>query len=230
VSPTAAESLRPDSRLDGLAVRLRAHEWVQDVRFAARGAGRTRTCAGAASPIALVVPSPAGLRALRCNGKQALVSAWKAHLQGAEAPQDPGFQWTLVDVLPSAGRESEVADRAAAREPVVLDLRLDPASRRIDCDVLIPLELAVFRGHFPSAPIVPGVLQVGWAADLARVHGLVAGSLTAIPTAKFRRLVQPGMRLRLRLEADPRGGVQFEYRLGERVVSTGRLQFGSDHA
>ena len=111
--------------------------------------------------------------------------------------------------------------------PVISDLAADPGLRSLSCRILVPLDLPVFRGHFPTTPIVPGVIQVGWAVELARAHGLSRGRFTGISSAKFRRLVQPGMRLAARLEPGTRQGLlQFRFESGNAIVSTGRLQFG----
>ena len=67
-----------------------------------------------------------------------------------------------------------------------------------------------FQGHFPSAPIFPGVLQIESLAQTAAV--LVAKSLdlkdsgslvylTTVESAKFRRLVVPGDIMELRVLA-----------------------------
>jgi hypothetical protein len=51
-----------------------------------------------------------------------------------------------------------------------------------------------------------------------------------IITAKFRRLLQPGMRLKARLARSAAAGqLHFEYECEGAVVSTGRLQFGGGH-
>jgi len=114
--------------------------------------------------------------------------------------------------------------------PVIGELALDADSQSLNCSFLVPADLPVFRGHFPRVPIVPGVMQVGWAVELARAHGLVTGPCTGIITAKFRRLLQPGMRLEVRLERGaPAGQLHFKYECGGAAVSTGRLQFGGDH-
>jgi 3-hydroxyacyl-[acyl-carrier-protein] dehydratase len=65
-----------------------------------------------------------------------------------------------------------------------------------------------FQGHFPAAPIVPGVLQIESLAQTAAV--LVAKSmdlkdsgslvyLTTIESAKFRQLVVPGDTMQLKI-------------------------------
>jgi len=90
----------------------------------------------------------------------------------------------------------------------------------------VPHDLPIFAGHFPAMPIVPGVVQLGWVAELARAHGLVAGPFAGIVSAKFRRILRPGVELQVRLQPGRSGGeVQFEFKVGDFVVSCGRLRF-----
>lgn len=107
---------------------------------------------------------------------------------------------------------------------------IDGGRRTLTCELYVPRDLRVFRDHFPAAAVVPGVTQVAWAVELAGRHGLVSGALSGIVTAKFRRLVRPGMRLTARLEAGPaEGQCSFVFELDGEAVSTGRLQFGASH-
>lgn len=111
--------------------------------------------------------------------------------------------------------------------PVISDLVLDHASRSMNCRLLVRHDMPVLRGHFPGMPLVPGVMLVGWAVELARSQGLATGRLAGIVTAKFQRLVQPGMQLEARLEQGARPGqLQFRYEFRGTAVATGRLQFG----
>lgn len=64
-----------------------------------------------------------------------------------------------------------------------------------------------FSGHFPGAPVMPGVLQLEAMAQVAGVLlnqiGGVAGGIPyfmAIDKAKFRKVVQPGDQLRITVE------------------------------
>ncbi len=113
--------------------------------------------------------------------------------------------------------------------PVVGDLDVDVGAGSLICEVFAPTDMPVLQGHFPEAPIVPGVALVGWAVELARAHQLVEGRCAAIASAKFRRLVQPGTRLTARLKASARGGpLHFEYQSGGETVAVGRLLFEPD--
>jgi 3-hydroxymyristoyl/3-hydroxydecanoyl-(acyl carrier protein) dehydratase len=119
---------------------------------------------------------------------------------------------------------------APAWLPLVSDLSLDRAARSLSCRLQVPTDLAVFRGHFPGAAIVPGVMQVGWIVELAREHGLVNGRFAGIGTVKFRRLVRPGMRLLAHLGPGSRPGqLDFSCEAGAEVITAGRLLFAPDH-
>ena len=228
--PRVAALESPEHRLASLASRLRSHPWVRDLRvflpMADAGPG-----AGLEQPTALVVPSADGVRALRLGGKQRLVAAWEPEVGRAGQPRATGLDLWLVDALPPAGREAVAVAEASRTAPVVSDLVHDSKLPSLTCRVLVPYDLPVFRGHFPSRPIVPGVVQIGWAVDIARAEGVVSGTFAGISGAKFRRVLQPGMNLGLRLDGhDGSRQLRFEYSLGSRVVSGGRVQFGGAHA
>jgi 3-hydroxymyristoyl/3-hydroxydecanoyl-(acyl carrier protein) dehydratase len=230
VRPGSAALESPERRLDDLASRLRAHPWVREARLflpagdAGRGAESER-------PTAFVVPSSEGVRALRLGGKQQLVAAWEPLLSGTRQRPAPAFDLWLVDALPPAGRERAAVVDATRTTPIVSDLVRDAERPSLTCRVRIPYDLPVFRGHFPSRPIVPGVVQIGWAVDIARTQGVVNGTFAGISGAKFRRILQPGMNLGLRLDGhDQSRQLHFEYSLGSTAVSGGRVQFGDAHA
>lgn len=76
-------------------------------------------------------------------------------------------------------------------ESIVAELDVDP-------------ELALFKGHFPNHPVLPGVIIMEALAQAASCCVLAArgqegaiGFLTGIDAAKFRRQVVPGDTVRL---------------------------------
>lgn len=228
--PRSAALEYPERRLEYLASRLRVHPWVRDARVFLQAAATGRI-AESEPPTALVVPSAEGVRALRLGGKQRLVAAWEPYLGRNGQPGSPGLDLWLVDALPPVGREPEAVADASRTVPMVGDFVHDARLPSLTCRVRVPYELPVFRGHFPSRPIVPGVVQIGWAVDIARAEGVVAGTFIGISGAKFRRVLQPGMNLGLRLDGDDGSRqLRFEYSLGSTVVSGGRVQFGGAHA
>ena len=95
---------------------------------------------------------------------------------------------------------------------LVLRLRLDP-------------ELPWFRGHFPGAPLLPGVVQVHWAMHYGRQLPGLVGSFAGMNQLKFQRPLRPGQECELRLcwQAD-KGQLLFSYRLGDEHASSGRVR------
>ena len=74
---------------------------------------------------------------------------------------------------------------------------------------LVPRDLACFAGHFPGAPVVPGVLQLDWAMDgIAVLLGKTPG-ITRIESLKFLAPLKPGARCRLEVRIGRDGVVDF---------------------
>lgn len=89
----------------------------------------------------------------------------------------------------------------------------------------IPPGLPHFAGHFPGAPVLPGVLQLQWALALAAPRLGLAPRCREMEALKFQRLLRPGdtPELELRLDA-ARGKLHFAYRLHGQPCSSGRLR------
>ncbi len=83
---------------------------------------------------------------------------------------------------------------------------------------------AVFAGHFPGRPIVPGVLLLDAALHHLDAMRDVSTAPCHIGTIKFLSPVQAGENLLLQHAATPDGGVRFELFAGSRKVAIGSLQ------
>jgi ApeI dehydratase len=188
-----------------------SHEWVADARLVGRWM--------------LVVPNAAGVRILKRHGKAHLVAVWQECVAAGPAITPQLLEWRLLETLPQPGSAAESLCSETVRSPIVTDLQRRGACE-LGCRVRVPYDLAIFDGHFPSIPILPGVVQVDWAVHLARVHLRVDGRFKGITATKFRRLVRPGMELALTLEHLPAAGeLRFEYLLGDALASIGRVSF-----
>jgi 3-hydroxyacyl-[acyl-carrier-protein] dehydratase len=114
--------------------------------------------------------------------------------------------------------------------PSVLELpeitALERAADRLTLRLVIPATNRYFDGHFPGVPVLPGVVQVGWAIELARLHLSVAARFRSLAAVKFMRVIQPSadVSLSLAIDADRRE-LAFEYRLSGAPCSSGRVLF-----
>lgn len=110
----------------------------------------------------------------------------------------------------------------APRLPVVVELTDSPDSACLSLEV--PADLVWFDGHFPSAPILPGVAQIGWAIAYARERFGLDADPTRIERVKFLHTVHPRERLTLELKRE-HSAVRWRFCAAETLLSQGRLLF-----
>jgi 3-hydroxyacyl-[acyl-carrier-protein] dehydratase len=85
---------------------------------------------------------------------------------------------------------------------------------------MVPPDHPAFAGHFPGAPIVPGVLLLDaaiHAVETACGRPLLPGRISA---AKFLRPVGPGETLSIRYAVENSGAVRLELRSGAHLVAS----------
>jgi 3-hydroxymyristoyl/3-hydroxydecanoyl-(acyl carrier protein) dehydratase len=91
-------------------------------------------------------------------------------------------------------------------------------------ELSVPPDLAYFSGHFPSVPVLPGVVQVDWAIALGRQLLDLPPTFAGMEVLKFQQLVRPGDRISLTLRFDAeRGKLYFAFRNGDAPCSSGRI-------
>jgi 3-hydroxymyristoyl/3-hydroxydecanoyl-(acyl carrier protein) dehydratase len=87
----------------------------------------------------------------------------------------------------------------------------------------IPAGHPAFRGHFPGAPILPGVVLLDETLrSIAPVPASPAGAWR-IGSAKFLSPVTPGETLTLEHQRLANGSIRFTIRSAGRTVATGAL-------
>lgn len=100
----------------------------------------------------------------------------------------------------------------------------------IELELRVGADCPWFVGHFPERSILPGVVQIGWAAWFAAQWGGREAPPTILRKVKFKHPVGPGARLVLRLQAVG-DGLQFEYLLilpgSLETASNGTLEYVS---
>ena len=123
------------------------------------------------------------------------------------------------------GSDAIVLDRAAIealiphRDPFLwLDEVVELTDTRVRARKRVPGDLAVFAGHFPGFPVLPGVLlceaafQAG-AVLIASVGGIPEGRVPLVTRqheTRFRRMVRPGELLEIEATLDETlGGAWF---------------------
>lgn len=187
--------------------------------------GHDRLCA-------VVTLTPAGLEAMHSKQKRNITDSLRTHLLSHFERVVLPRKWRFPDALPmNTQGKTTLADLHKLFAP--------PASHRqdgvlIDCirhtpqqkilHITLPQGAAVFEGHFPDLPILPGVVQFDIAMHAcADWHPLT--SFRRIDKLKFKEPVIPGDCVTLTLDNLGQGRVQFHYQLQDRPLSSGVIVF-----
>ena len=201
---------------------LSTHDWVTEARMGVVQENR-------ASLGTLLVLSESGLHALRNQGRRAVTEELRQHLglhcETLALPR----RWRFLRQLPfnSQGKlpQADVEGLLLAARP-----KLPEVLQQIEDDgewslqLAVPPDLAFFSGHFPKAPVLPGVVQVDWALALGQRLMNLPEKFAGMEVLKFQQLVRPGDQVQLHLRFDPvRGKLYFAYRNETATCSSGRI-------
>ncbi|MCP3984577.1 MAG: AMP-binding protein [bacterium] len=208
--------------LEDMESRLREHAFVDDCALVVVDRSAEPRVA------AVVVLSAEGRTALADQERRGLVQALQsqlaAHWDRVLLPR----VWRFVAALPTdeRGKLPQQAVLALVLErptqPIILGGRRE--GDHLERELRVPTDLAALEGHFPGAPVVPGVAQVGWA--LAAAEELAGGELqlAGVEALKFKEMLLPGGQVVLEVELDrPRARVRFRVLAEGRELSSGRL-------
>ena len=211
-----------------------AHPYVSDIHCAPSPLGG-RLCA-------MVELSPAGIDAFRQHGRRKIIKAISGLLHTAVDPLAIPRHWRLLAALPRNAQSKitrqQVQDcftrpvRSPQWERCESDTETEASARQDDrqqtCTLTarIPPELVYFSGHFPSFPLVPGVVQLGWALQQARSRGLCQGDTQRIENLKFQQFLRPADACTMTLKWDnDKHKLYFSVRTGATMTASGRIAF-----
>lgn len=208
---------------------LVTHDWVSEARLGVVQENR-------ASLGALLVLSDAGLGALRNQGRRAVTEGLRRHLSKHCETLALPRRWRWLRQLPlnAQGKlpQAEVEALLMAPRPKAPDVLAQvETDGEWSLQLVVPPDLAYFSGHFPTAPVLPGVVQVDWALSLGRQLLDLPPRFVGMEVLKFQQLVRPGDDIQLHLRFDrERGKLYFAYRNDTAACSSGRIVLGENNA
>jgi acyl-coenzyme A synthetase/AMP-(fatty) acid ligase len=196
-----------EKRLDlgRMESQLLGHAFVDEIALT------TVERSGAPRVAAAVVPSERGWAAIASGGRFAFGRALRAELGADWDPVLHPRHWRMVQQLPenSQGKVTrgalaqlfgaQAAALPASDRPEVLEEFRGPDFVERSCRV--PTDLVCLPGHFPGAPVVPGVLQLDWALEMAASLYGRAPRVIELESLKFLVTLRPGDAFRIQIRA-----------------------------
>lgn len=218
--------------LDAIEAALVAGGMVLEARVVICPAGE-----GARQSLAaFAVLSAAGRTLLDAHGKPALNKHLKAQLAGVVEAVALPRRWRYLEQMPinAQGKTTHaqllsLLDDAPVAAPRLPEVSLvEQTDQRVLLGITAPAKLFYFDGHFPDAPILPGVVQVDWAIHFGRQYFALAPHFRGINALKFQQVILPALPLFLELVFDSaKSSVQFRYFSDSGPHAGGRILFGS---
>lgn len=177
---------------------------------------------------AVVMLTADGLAGLRDEGAFRFTRRLRATLAETLEPAERPKHWRFVGAMPvnSQGkRQLASLARLFDAESMLTVLRAAPRSieaTRALIDFTPTPDLRWFDGHFPGAPIMPGIAQVHIAARLAEDLWSFEPSSSTLHRVKFRKPMKPDRPVELDLSIEPaRRRIAFRFTSNGEPISEG---------
>jgi len=201
---------------------LLAHAWVADAHCA-RHPQHGRIAAWAAL-------SAEGIAALREQGRAAVVQTLKQHLAKTQDTAALPRYWRFAAALPRnpqakiREQDFQTAFTVPQTAPQWAVLHANEETREYAFEGMVPLDLTYFGGHFADFPLVPGVIEVQWAMDLAAHFDWGRKPVQHIENLKYQHFVRPHDTVQLTLRHDAaKNKIHFAIRQGDTPCASGRV-------
>ncbi|RQO37122.1 AMP-binding protein [Herminiimonas sp. KBW02] len=182
---------------------------------------------------AFIVLSEHGLSVLADQGKLALNHHLRDLLVGNIEPVAIPRRWRYLEQMPvnAQGKTTRALLLSMLdTRPRVPQLRLlAQEEKRIELEVTVPSDLFYFDGHFPEAPILPGVVQLDWAISYGRQYFELPLHFQGVNALKFQHVIQADQPVTLELLHDAqKNSLNFRYYSPQGQHASGRILFAAD--
>ena len=88
----------------------------------------------------------------------------------------------------------------------------------IQATILLQAEHAIFKGHFPGQPVLPGVCMMEMITEITGVYLQQAFRIASAPLIKFLHMIDPGK--------NPLINVEIKYQsLDKNLITYGKIYF-----
>ena len=202
---------------------LLKHPWVADAHCALHPEHRRIA--------AWVALDDAGIDTLRNCGREAVRQSLKQHVRRSQDAVALPRYWRFAARSLPRNAQSKISSQSfqaafadSRATPEWQPVSADDTAREYTFGGRIPPDLAYFPGHFPEFPLVPGVVEIRWAMELAGRFEWGQADLEGIENLKYQQFVRPDDEITISLRYDEtKGKIHFSVRQGDMMCASGRM-------
>lgn len=172
---------------------------------------------------ALIVLSNKGEKYFVKNGKKGIVNNLKAFLK-----KDFGSivrYFTITHKIPynSQGKVTNDEFLKAINKKTTPHFKIiNKDSNSLSASGFISVDLFYFNGHFPSFPLVPGFIEIGFIYELLESLDIKKEDIVQIESCKFNTFLQPLELVNINLEIK-NDKLYFTLKSSEKIFASGRM-------
>lgn len=211
--------------LDELEIALSRSEWIrQSYSFLMHGK-RDKI-------VAILVLTQSGRQYFEKYGRATLVKQLRKQLMGRFETVVLPKKWLIMAALPMTAQDKinrdlllQLFSLDPLRTPQILYCDYQEQSVKLQCR--ISPGLIYFSGHFPQQPVLPGVTQIAWAEQLAKIFFTIKKPFLRMEVIKFKKIIQPEEIVTIKLNWNgDKGKLYFEVDSAAYAHSSGRIVYG----
>jgi 3-hydroxymyristoyl/3-hydroxydecanoyl-(acyl carrier protein) dehydratase len=181
---------------------------------------------------AVIILTEDGVQLLKTKGRKPLIKQLREALyQYFDAVVLPR-KWLFLErmLLTPEGKIDQhilkhLLDMDSRKFPYVLGV--EKTGDSIELKLNVPEELIYFPDHFPSYPILPGVVQIAWAEHFGKLFFSIDEPFLQMEVIKFVKVIKPGSELKVVLNwKSTSGKLYFNFSSEQGTHSSGRMVYG----
>jgi acyl-coenzyme A synthetase/AMP-(fatty) acid ligase/3-hydroxymyristoyl/3-hydroxydecanoyl-(acyl carrier protein) dehydratase len=241
ISPISNGSFNLEGRLDQVVkigekrldlsrmeAKLREHPLIEDLALLAIDREGTWRVA------AVIVPSAEGWALLEKEGRRLFGRTLRQRLAEDWDPILHPRYWRMVDKLPENSRGkltrtslsqffsvSGFIPSSSDRPTLIEEFR---GVSFLERACTVPPDLSCFPGHFPDGPVVPGVLELDWAIEMAADILGYSPKVESVKSLKFMYPLRPEDLFRIKVTVSTAGKLDFRLWSKDHEFSRGRVR------
>ncbi|TDR30749.1 AMP-binding enzyme [Hydromonas duriensis] len=186
---------------------------------------------------AVIELSPNGFQLYKTKSRSEIVdylkSFLKTHFESLAIPR----RWRFVEKIPRNAQDkieyptilSILETPPMVKYPKIINITHSNLHSNLELE--IPQELQYFKGHFKDEPILPGIAQLDWAVEYAKIEfDLHHANVNAIKLLKFSQIIKPKQVINLMLSHNPtKMSTNFSYESNTGRHASGVIVWESDN-